>query len=218
MFPGPRSRPDKDSARKAWEASWTVDLAAFYAPQRPLSSYKRVIDGLPEALLSASASDSQVLQADRMAREICDLQTDLTQAAVRSFVSEGFEQAWRDAGAARREECVLEGLARACKAAEWMESKRGLCPEITLPALTADNGEGYLRLLRLLMPEVLPSQTTAIKEPVQVQHAAVDRILRLTQAESSKPGYRVVVRTMRLQRTYFVTMVAWNIFLAFVSS
>ncbi|KAJ3553055.1 hypothetical protein NM688_g3822 [Phlebia brevispora] len=214
MYPGQRPRPDRDHSRLAWENSWAQDLDEFYSPQRPLSSYRRFVD-LPISKPLLETVDTEITRQHRMVREICDLQTELVHAVVNKWTNDDFEKKWKRADEGRRKDVILEGIVRACKCVDWMESKRGLCPDITLRVLSSSNGDGYLQVLRKIMPHTPPSSSFVIIEPIHVPHPIIDHMLHLTDIESQQAGYRVWTRTSQLSRTYFITMTVWNIFLTF---
>lgn len=207
-----RSRPDINVSPLAWENSWADEMEVFFALRNPPRTMEALMPNLP------SNSDSSILQQDRHTREICDLQTDMTRALVESWIHDDFERRWKDATDQKRKEVILEGIVRVCKSVKWLERKRGFCPEVTLRKLSADKGESYLQLMRKVIPERLPSLTNVMIEPVYVPHPIIEHMFRLTDEESHKPQCTSVIRSYRLQRTYFLTMALWNIFLAFVSA
>lgn len=120
------------------------------------------------------------------------------------------------AGPSRRD-IVLEGIYRASCAA-WLETRRGLCPEITLTSLTSRGGNEYLRLLRLILPSTPLSNSATIAEPILIPNSTIAHIWALPSGDHSvAAGVAAYVRGALLDRTYFATMALWNTFLAYVS-
>ena len=220
MFPVDRRRPHRDTARRAWERSWAADLAQFYTPDRPPPSYERLVDVVYEVLVTPS--DASILNGDFVKRSVCQLQTEVVADVQRILRLLDFENAWRGAESTRREECILDGLARVCDIAGCMERRRGLCPELTLSALASDDGEGYLRLLRrYLLTGSAPTHgptTTRIVEPLYLAHPVMDRIFHLSPDEMQRLGYRMYVDSFRLNRAHYMTSVLWNVILSFVGA
>lgn len=212
-FPGPRPGLDKHTNRQRWENSWASDLESFY--KRSPSQHQRLITALPRDVLSLAETQDFRLNLDRKAREIIDLQNDLSTAVVKAIAQEGFEAAWTRLDAARRSDLILEGIYRASCAAH-LETYRGLCPEVTLRALAKDGGRQYLELVKRVLPQALPSNTATITDPVYVSHPALEHMFELSGRNAFLPGAKNLMRSKRLDRMYFMTMALWNIFLAFV--
>ncbi len=217
MYPPQRDRPDKHTSRTAWENSWADDIEHFFDRHRRLEDYARPVDLLPRRIIQSFSSQDSLLQLDKETREICQLQTELAQVVVQKFVHDDFEQKWKNLGSERQAELILEGIYRASCAAAWLETKRGLCPDITLRSLASNHGEGYLRMLRSILPDTPPSAAISISQPIHVPHRIIDHILGLTKKEMQDTGLSLCIRSFRLKRAYFLTMALWNILLSFVS-
>jgi hypothetical protein len=217
MYPPQRPRPDKHTDRLAWERSWESDLSTFYnRPQQDLSRF--TWDPPSPQLLSLLGTSGHLLQQEQKTREICTLQSDIARAVVPAYVSDGFEYRWKALPLQRRRELVLEGLYRASCVA-WLEDRRGLCPDITLSSLCAneDNDE-YLRLLKAILPSKPLADDDTIPTPIYIPHPKIDYIWALPKGEQQNSlGLKTWVRDTQLDRIYFVSMALWNIFLAFVS-
>lgn len=212
-YPSPRPGIDKHINRKRWEDSWASDLELFY--NQPSSQHRRIITALPADFLSLATAQEFILHLDRKAREIIDLQNDLSTAAVKAIAQEDFETEWMRLSAERRSDLILEGIYRASCAAH-LETYRGLCPEVTLRALSRDGGRPYLELVKRILPQALPSDTATITDPVYVHHPTLEHMFELSATEASLPGAKNIIRSDRLDRMYFMTMALWNVFLAFV--
>ncbi|KAI0085247.1 hypothetical protein BDY19DRAFT_454771 [Irpex rosettiformis] len=210
MYPQQRRRPNKHTDRFAWEASWERDLKAFY--DRPLQDLPRpTSDPLYPRSLSFLGTPSHLLNLDNKSQEICALQSDIRRAVLHTCGD--FEQKWRTLATRKRREFVLEGLYQAsCR--EWLEEKRGLCPEFTLTLLAAGDGSEYLRLLRAVLPSTSNTKVLATKSPVFIPHDRIDYIWALPHAHREILGLRAWTTDILLDRTFFASMTIWSIFAA----
>lgn len=111
----------------------------------------------------------------------------------------------------------LEGLYNA-SCSEWLEEKRALCPEFTLNTLSADDGSGYLHLLRAVLPPKFTTKAVTIKSPILIRHPKIDYMWALSQAQRETPRLEAWVTDVLLDRAFFASMAIWSIFNAAVSA
>ena len=216
MYPHRRRRPNKHIDTLAWEASWERDLKTFY--DRPLQSLPLLTSNPPyPRSLSLSGTPSHILSMEKKSRDICALQTDIIRAAFPACVDDYFEERWKSIAKQERRKIVLEGLYNA-SCSEWLEGKRGLCPEFTLNILSAGDGSGYLRLLRTILPPEFTTKAITIKSPILIRHPKIDFIWTLSQAQREIPGLEAWVTDVLLDRAFFASMAIWCIFNAAVSA
>jgi hypothetical protein len=149
----------------------------------------------------------------RVTKAICDLQQDFACRVVESLAVDNFEAEWGHLPDARRRELVLEGICRAStNGGRDMEDRRMWCPEITVSGLAEQQGAGFMALVKNLLPADVHSP---IVEPIYVSHPIMDEVLR---DEGTSKKISASVHAIRLNRTYFLSTVAWQITLAFVSN
>ena len=184
-------RPNKHADRIHWNESWERELKkSNYASSRRVTvSY------------AAGSDDSDVATS-----EVCQLQHDLCEYAVRHITDDDFTAQWKTLPQTRREELVLNALFQASCAEPNVENYRQWCPEMTIAYLASNEGRGLLALLLGILPEDL--QETFV-EPIVVDHAGVNQLLRNKKFRASAPRYRK-------HRTYFMSLVLFHVILAFV--
>jgi hypothetical protein len=217
MYPLQRSRPDKHTSRVAWENSWADDIEAFYSSRQCPSDCRPLIKAIPADIIRLKETQEQILHIDKNAREVVKLQDDLCTSALRGWGGDDFQNKWKSLPQQRREDIIIEGIYRASCAGP-LEKYRGLCPEITLRALSANNGQKYLDLVKTFLEESSASIGASQTEAIYIKNPAVDPTFALSEHEARLPGARMFIREHRLYRMYFMTMSIWNIFLAFVSN
>jgi hypothetical protein len=161
---------------------------------------------------SMKTESNGVLDTMRITKAICDLQQDFARRVVESLAVDNFEAEWRRLPDARRRELVLEGICRASiNGGRDMEDRRMWCPEITVSGLAEQQGAGFMALVKKLLPADIQSP---IVEPIYVSHSIMDKVLR---DEGTSKKISTGIHAIRLDRTYFLSTVAWQITLAFVS-
>jgi hypothetical protein len=198
--------PDMQTDPKAWERDWDRKLLAIYGPRGGAkSAMEDVLAMMANIPVAPDALSS-------MWDSVCKLQHDLAKRAVPELVVDGFEDRWIGAGAARREELVLNALVQMCAIDEEVERDRLWCPDLTVCAMEKSNGRGYVALLKSL----LPSQGSEVTSPIHVENRAVLDAFGAKPADlRGRPTTQVQV--LLLSRTYFLSLVVWNTLLAFVS-
>ena len=186
-----QSRPNKHADRIHWNESWERELKkSNYASSRRVISY------------TPGSDDS----ADVAISEVCQLQHDLCEYAVRHITDDDFAVQWKTLPQTRREELVLDALFQASCAEPNVENYRQWCPEMTMAYLASNDGRGLLSLLLGILPEDLEE---TFVEPIVVDHAGVDQLLKNKKFRASATRYRK-------HRTYFISMVLFYVILAFV--
>lgn len=207
-----RTRPDKEKDRVAWNSSWERDLARKYGLQS--FNYPTLTSLVSTSFLRGLLSDSVQIALDNEVRQLCDLQQDMSRFAIAKFAEEDFEGAWKEIGTAKRAELVLEGIYRAACVNIDMEDHRQWTPELNVEKLSGGDGEGYLALLKELLPD---DADKVITEPIFVPHPVVDQIFRVSDAELERmPGLKTARRMLLLRRMLFLSLAVWNTLLAFV--
>jgi hypothetical protein len=190
-----------------WERDWDHKLLVLYGPQ---SVAKDALDDSMLAMLASTPVETDALS--NMWDSICKLQHDLAKRAVPELVVEGFEDRWLAAGAARREELVLDALAKTCAIDEELERHRFYCPDLTVRAMEKNEGRGYIAMLKAL----LPSQGSEVTSPIHVENRAVLEMFKAKPTDL-KERPKTQVQVLLLTRTYFLSLVVWHTLLAFVS-
>ncbi|KAJ7135225.1 hypothetical protein C8R43DRAFT_894337, partial [Mycena crocata] len=143
---------------------------------------------------------------------ICTLQRDLTRKASWRFAEDDFEAHWiTRCSVTEREDFILEGLVRACHASPEFEEARKWCPELTLNRLNRGSGKGYIELLTKLCLQDLDKIPDNFKI---VPNAVYDQIDADTDP-NPHPGEVLAKKACDSKRAYLLTMVVWNILLAF---
>jgi len=145
---------------------------------------------------------------------VCAVQRDLAETAVKALAQDDFEKQWTSLSKKAREKLILDGIHHACCASGDMERRRDWCPDMTVEALEADGGRGYLKMLKLLLP--MNSVSRASSELLIVPHPSIDAKLRMTPAEAQNVEYKHQVEFFRVIRMYFISLVVLNIILGFV--
>ncbi|KZV83034.1 hypothetical protein EXIGLDRAFT_777973, partial [Exidia glandulosa HHB12029] len=198
-----RMEPHYSKDRKRWNQAWERSLKSKFALRR---NYIDAILDLPGAALPMEllTSSAHLVTMQSSRDELVNLERDLT-----SYLNNhtGFEGAWQAAGAARREELILEGLVRSCDAVADMEDRRVNCPESCLDFLQRDNGRGFIDLANALSDPPEP-------EPRIVPHPAYDALIGVGDATKRTPAHKVLARMKTITRNFFLAMMVWNTVLA----
>ncbi|KAJ7834654.1 hypothetical protein B0H14DRAFT_2798188 [Mycena olivaceomarginata] len=209
--------PSFTKDRRGWNSAWEHDLATLYGSEVEISYLggRPVPDltaGLPTEYYDMMLGDAHVLNLQTITKQICILQRDLTRKSSERFAEDDFESHWMNRSTAKeREDFILEGFVRACLASPGFEEQRKWCPELTLKRLNHGSGEGFLDLLKNLM---FPDLDKVPNDFRTVPNAVYDKIHAFGDA-SSHPGCALAKKASESRRTYLLTMVVWNILLAF---
>ncbi|GJE88215.1 zinc finger MYND domain-containing protein [Phanerochaete sordida] len=187
-------RPDMHTSRVEWEHSWQRDFDRNFPHGATPPKHARPI---PPSLFAAMGSDQHIFAAEYEEFLICKLQHDIAKEAARRFAEDGFENAWRALPDDRRREVILEGIYRTMRIPD-MEERRKWCPDSSLQTLAARGGEGYLRVLKCLLPSTLDAPLT---KPIE--------------EEMTHAGCKTAYRAAKNSRTYALSTVVWNILLTF---
>lgn len=203
-------RPDIHKSTLAWEASWQHDLDQNFRSMAHFPS--GTLSLMTSSITGRIGDDQTLLHLQREARSLCKLQFDLASEAARRSLEESFDEGWKALSPLQRQDFVLEGLVRTMSLPD-MEERRKWCPESTLKNLNAQGGEGYLRLLSQLKPENLDAPAV---EPILIPHEVADRVMTPSAEKQQEPGIKTMLRSYKISRTYCLTTLVWNIFLAYV--
>ncbi|KAJ7231402.1 hypothetical protein B0H12DRAFT_1192626 [Mycena haematopus] len=207
--------PSFKKDRRGWNSAWERDLATLYGTGVEISSTHRkvpnIISDLPKHYYERMLTDTHVASLQSMTNQICILQRDLTRKASRRFAEDDFESHWTTrCSVQEREDFILEGLVRACEASPDFEDHRKWCPELTLKRLNRDSGQGFIELLKQLSLQDIDRVPDDIKI---LPNVVYDKINGLP--TNPHPGLVVAKKSCDCGRTYLLTMVVWNILLAF---
>ncbi|KAF7794717.1 hypothetical protein EIP86_005855 [Pleurotus ostreatoroseus] len=200
------------ASRLAWEASWKEDFDRSYVTGGLAHSFAPSIAAItPAALVAHMDNDGSIIQMQREQRSICRLQEDLVREAAARFAGDDLENKWLSTPDARRREIILEGIYKTMCLPD-MENRRKWCPESTLHHLASNNGKTYIDLLKAYLPADL---SVSINDPIQIPHSVMDRLLSLKPSEMNQPGMKTIIQLYKLSRAYCLSLVVWNILLAF---
>ncbi|KAJ7184740.1 hypothetical protein C8R46DRAFT_883499 [Mycena filopes] len=146
-----------------------------------------------------------------MTSQICILQRDLTRKSAKRLAEDDFEAHWTTRCSAKeREDFILEGLVRACTASPDFEAHRKWCPELTLKRLNNGSGKGFIELLEKLTLQDLDKVPDNFRT---VPNAVYEKLSAI--GANPHPGLVLTKKHYDSNRTYLLTMVVWNILLAF---
>ncbi|KAJ7738756.1 hypothetical protein B0H16DRAFT_1891232 [Mycena metata] len=207
--------PSFKKDRRGWNAAWERDLVTLYGSSVEISAGGRspptLLQNLPTPYYDMMLADAQVLTLQRITSQICVLQRDLTRKSARRFAEDDFESHWTTRCSVKeREDFILEGLVRACEASPDFEDHRKWCPELTLKRLNHGSGKGYIELLKKLTLQDLDNVPDHFRT---VPNAVFDKMTAV--GSNPHPGLVMVKKHHDASRTYLLTMVVWNILLAF---
>ena len=185
-----------DALAKEWE----LDLKAKFG--RPYASYPDFIANLGS--MAQTVADSMAVSLQNSQDELVKLQRDIT-----VYVEQrpAFTAAWLEAGRARREEMILEGLVRTCDAVPDMEDRRTNCPESSFDFLQRGNGQGFLDLFEAMRD---PGSAPRI-----VPHKAFDAMIGVGNQAKRTSAEKLYGRHMAVTRNFFLAMMVWNTLLTF---
>jgi hypothetical protein len=201
--------PDKHIDTPGWERAWASRIDNGLRRRRLLD-----FPGIHYILYKVPWDEQTAYHAMCICDAVLKVQRGLAAIAVPALGEDAFDEKWIGLPKARREAMLLAGIYRVCAVSEDIERRREYCPDVTVEALEADGGRGYLTLLRKL----LPSDSTAIPDgPINVSHPSVDAFLRLNFFEARIPIYRQTVATFHLMRMSFIGLVVVAIIRDFVS-
>ncbi|KAF7335709.1 hypothetical protein MVEN_02226400 [Mycena venus] len=181
--------PSFETDRRGWNSAWERDLATVYGTGLEISPASRRPVPSIVADLPKQYYEMMLADAQRMTLSLTGRPVVQTKSAKILF---------------------LEGLVRACKASPDFEDHRKWCPELTLKRLNRDSGKGFVELLKQLTLQDLDKVPDDIKT---VPNAVYDKINALP--ANPHPGLVVAKKSCDCGRTYLLTMVVWNVLLAF---
>ena len=205
--------PDRNGDRHAWEHAWRRRLALH---DSPASSRPRLLDdaGARHILDTVGVDEQDTYNLLRTREAVCEVQRDLAETAVKALAQDDFEKQWTSLSKKAREKLILDGIHHACCASGDMERRRDWCPDMTVEALEAEGGRGYLKMLKLLLP--MNSVSRASSELLIVPHPSIDARLRMTPAEAQNVAYKHQMEFLYVTRMYFISLVVLNIILGYV--
>ena len=203
-------RPDMHTTRLDWERSWQKDFDWNF----PNANTSRIANmhHIPKSAFAVGTSDSALFSMKQQEALVCRLQHNIAKEAASRFARDNFEGAWKALAQDKRQEIVLEGIYRTM-CIPSLDVGREWCPDSSMQHLASRGGEEYLRMLRFLMPANLDAPPA---EPIYIPHPLIDLILTPSQEQLQYPGCRASFRGLKGIRTYTLSVIIWNILLAFV--
>lgn len=198
----------------AWEASWECDFKRVYSSRAwSRGSLSDICASKNMVLLFAS--DSAILHVTRNRPLVIALQSRLTQRVSKACAQERFEERWRSMPSAKRNSTILQGICRVMSVPD-ADVDRPWCPDSTLRHLCSNNGETFLSMMKQLLSPVESALNQNNGEPSCVPHPIVDRLLALTEAEKSMPGFCTFAAHMKIARARLLTEIIFATICAFV--
>ncbi len=194
----------------AWEDAWQKTLDDLYSEKKTFAQLTPSDAPLPCDL-------KLELDVDLRAAEVYALQFDVSEEIVKSMAMEDFEKHWLNTPAVHREAFILHGIAITAKGRKEIEPWRRWCPDGTLKVFAADDGRGFLELLRPFMLEDFTSISDSIV-PVEIPHPIIDEILSLSKEDTENLSFILPVRHVRVERAGLLTLFIQNTIRAFVST
>lgn len=198
-----------------WEAAWNRDLKLLWEDK---------IDGLAHPLASFAnsytqeevvqhASEEALFDLQRYIATVCTGQNQLANDLAMKSVYDDFEKRWKGATEKERHNAVLTGICRAMEAGT-RNLPRMLCPESTLENLTTENGETYLKYLRMSTPDDFHKP---LEEPKRIRNRYVERYLSIRPHFAGHPGYKSLATLLEYRRIECINEILRETFFAFVS-
>ncbi|KAJ7681670.1 hypothetical protein B0H17DRAFT_1181942 [Mycena rosella] len=217
--------PSFTKDRRGWNSAWERDLATVFGSSVEMTftsnrSVPNLTAGLPKEYYDMMLADANVLNLQTITSQICILQRDLTRKSSKRFAEDDFESDWTTRCSVKeREDFILEGLVRACQASpdfeehrKWYQvSIRSSCPELTLKRLNHGSGQGFLDLLKKMTLQDLDKIPSEFKT---VPNVVYDKLHAIADPKPH-PGWVLAKKSCDSTRAYLLTMVVWNILLAF---
>ncbi|KAF8173234.1 hypothetical protein K438DRAFT_1981079 [Mycena galopus ATCC 62051] len=141
-----------------------------------------------------------------MTNQICILKRDLTRKSSQRFAEDDLESHWTTrCSVEEREDLILEGLVRACEASLDFEDRRKW-----LKLLNHESGQDFIHLLKQLS---LPDFDKVPDDIKTLPNVVYDKVNGFP--ANAHPGLVVTRKSCDCGRTYLLTMVVWNVLLAF---
>jgi len=158
-------------------------------------------------------STNGIVSATERHNQLCRLQADLTKLASDKCATEDFEGEWKRSSVADRQHHYMVAMAKVCEIPD-MEDQRTYAPEISLKGFQARGGQGYIDLLRRLMPQ------QSGHDFIHVENPLIESMFGITMPfdTSSKLPTDPLVFVQKgfiTNRTIFITLVVWNVMLSF---
>ncbi|KAF7977903.1 hypothetical protein HWV62_2464 [Athelia sp. TMB] len=146
-------------------------------------------------------------------KELCVLQADLTEIAAEMCAIADFEGEWRRSKPEDRKRHYMTAMVAVCSVYD-MEKQRACSPEVTLAAFEAGRGQGYLDILRRLIAFDSGSSFVHLENPLVESMLGIELPVDTSGEQPSDPVIHLQ-KTFIVNRTFFITLVVWNILLSF---
>ena len=207
--------PDQRLTRAAWELAWTQKLAEMYSM---IPSWSRI--GNSPALNVMPSNEHDLYSTLHLRDKVCDLQRRIaTSIDLSTNVNDrnNFDAEWTALLREDRKKLILDGIYHVCRSFE-MDTNRLWCPDVTVEALEADGGNGFLKMLKLVLPaSTVPQSSDEIRV---VPHLAVDQLLTASPAAGGNQGANADywINYIKVERMLFISLIIHNTILGFVSA
>jgi len=202
-------RPNKHAQRSKWNESWENDMKIWqtFAQRPPNLTYTEDSASRTYRLLTQA---SMAKDLERVRSDILDLQSDARRRIIMRLASNNFAENWASTPLQKRKEYILEAIYKTSSAGLDFEDYRKWCPEITVEGL-GGHPQAYLKLLMFFVESEIK-----VKGETQLTyfpHPVVDSIFRRIESYDA-----VAVSKFKMDRTLYITMILWRVYLAFVST
>jgi hypothetical protein len=210
--------PDRHLSLRAWEHAWTQKITETYNMIRPSSR----VGNAPVLSVMLSTEDD-VYTTLRLRDKVCNIQRKIVNSIIAGCTNDDtsnniddFDVKWTAMVKGTREKLILDGMYHVCSAFE-MDTSRLWCPDVTVEALEADGGNGFLKMLKLVLPTSITTPQPSYEMRV-FPHLVVDQLLTATPAQEGNPNANYWIDYVKVERTLFISLVIHNVILGFVSS
>ncbi|KAF7978196.1 hypothetical protein HWV62_1412 [Athelia sp. TMB] len=203
-------RPTLKADPDGWERAWQVELARRYPAHRTRLP-SRLSDMRPLAAMAMTPSSRA--NAAAQFKELCILQADLTRMASEKCATADFEGEWRRSKPEDRKRHYMAAMVAVCSIFD-MEKQRAYSPEVTLAVFEAGKGQGYLDILRKLIAFDSGKSFVHLENPLVESMLGIKLPVDTSGEHPSDPMIHLQ-KSFIANRTFFITLVVWNILLSF---
>jgi hypothetical protein len=185
--------PDfRQADREGWNNAWEAVLMCNVIPPH---RFLEVCIARHKTGMTPQERDMSIRHTLARARELYDLQRDLTITATNYLAEGNLESRWLGNTSSVRQVHLLEGMIRVCSMMPDIEGYRLHSPEVTLPFLQQDGGAGFLRLLKAYF---ITDISRISEKPIFLPYSPWDQV---TVKEEREHEARASLETLR---NYFI--------------
>ncbi|KAF9531753.1 hypothetical protein CPB83DRAFT_848663 [Crepidotus variabilis] len=194
-------RPNRHRERNIWNASWEKDIKKAYDIAENQLPHLTMV-GKPEHF-PKQMNGTIDIYLERYKTDILNLQIESRRKTITRLATDDFAEKWTGLLPRERQQHILEAIYTASSAGVDFEARRKWCPELTVKGL----GEKPQSFFDLLMVLVLgdDGEITHFPNPL------VESLWSLLGSRADP----LLIAQMKLDRTFFITMVLWRLYLAF---